>query len=64
MMLEKGYLATTAFYVSYAQKDKEVDGYLRATEEVFSKIARAVKTGEAKQLLKGPVCHSGFARLA
>ena len=62
-MLEKGFLATTAFYVSYAHKDEIVDKYLLAVDEVFGKIAEIIKEGNPKKYLKGPVCHSGFKRL-
>lgn len=63
IMLEKGFLATTAFYASFAQKEADVARYLKATEETFEIIAKAIKSGETEKLLKGPVCHSGFARL-
>ena len=63
-MLEKGFLATTSFYVSFAHTDEIVEKYLKATDEVFAKISEIIKTGEpAEKYLKGPVCHSGFKRL-
>ncbi|MFA7252983.1 MAG: aminotransferase class III-fold pyridoxal phosphate-dependent enzyme [Patescibacteria group bacterium] len=63
IMLEKGYLATTAFYSSFAQKEIDVKKYLKATEEAFTIIAEAIQKGSAEKMLKGPACHSGFARL-
>jgi glutamate-1-semialdehyde aminotransferase len=62
-MLEKGYLATTSFYASFAHKNKHIDGYLKAADSAFSFISCALKQGGLKKFLKGPVCHSGFKRL-
>lgn len=59
-MLKKGYLATTAFYVSYAHKEEDIRKYLAATEEVFGKMA---ETKDIRAALEGPVCHAGFQRL-
>lgn len=63
LMLEKSFLASTAFYASYAHKENHVNEYLKAVEEAFSFISRAVKSGNPEKHLKGPVCHSGFKRL-
>ena len=62
-MLEKGFLATTAFYASFAHKDKDVNDYLEAVGDCFRFTAQAVKSGNPKRYLKGPLCHSGFKRL-
>ena len=64
MMLERGFLATTAFYASYAHQLGQVKKYLQATNEVFGQLAKIKKTGHPRRYLKGPVCQSGFARLA
>jgi len=63
-MLKKGYLASTAFYSSYAHTKGDVDGYLSALDGVFSLISKALQKGDPKALLEGPVCHSGFKRLS
>lgn len=63
LMLERGFLATTAFYASYAHKAKHVQAYLKAVDEAYQIISEAIKQGKVKKLLKGPVCHSGFFRL-
>lgn len=63
LMLDKGFLASTIFYASYAHKDIHVEKYLKATEEVFTKIAEKVKTNTVEEALNGPVCHGGFKRL-
>jgi glutamate-1-semialdehyde aminotransferase len=62
-MLDKGFLATTSFYVSYAHKNEIVDKYLAAVDEVFKKISEIILEGNPKKHLKGPVCHGGFKRL-
>lgn len=63
LMLEKGFLATTAYYASYAQKEDDINKYLNAVEEVFNILAEYVKEGDVKKHLETPVCHSGFSRL-
>jgi glutamate-1-semialdehyde 2,1-aminomutase len=63
-MLPKGFLANNAFYVSYAHQPHHVDKYLKAVDEVFALIAGAIKKNEVEKLLKGPVAHAGFYRLA
>ncbi|PIX17441.1 aminotransferase class III [Candidatus Desantisbacteria bacterium CG_4_8_14_3_um_filter_40_12] len=64
LMLEKGFLAADSFYASYAHKEEDTDKYLNATEEAFEFISKAVREGTPQKYLKGPVCHSGFRRLA
>ena len=63
-MLEKRFLATTAFYASYAHKERHVEAYLDAVDSAFNFISRALMEGRPERYLKGPVCHSGFKRLA
>lgn len=63
LMLERGFLATTAFYASYAHKDEHVNDYLEAADKAFRVISEVVQNGDAEKLLKGPVCHAGFRRL-
>ncbi len=62
-MLRRGFLAGLSVYVSYAHKETHVRHYLKAIDEVFSLIARAIQEGKVSSLLEGPVAHSGFARL-
>jgi glutamate-1-semialdehyde aminotransferase len=62
-MLEHGFLATTALYVSFAHKKEHIDKYLKATDLAFEFISKAIIEGDPKKYLKGPVCHSGFKRL-
>ncbi|MFA5800457.1 MAG: aminotransferase class III-fold pyridoxal phosphate-dependent enzyme, partial [Candidatus Peribacteraceae bacterium] len=63
LMLEKGYLASNAFYSSYAHRPEHIAGYLKAVDEAFAFIAQAVKDTRVESYLKGPVCHAGFKRL-
>ncbi|MDQ1300580.1 MAG: glutamate-semialdehyde -aminomutase, partial [Chloroflexota bacterium] len=63
LMLEKGYLATKACYVTYAHSEQIVEEYLQATEDAFGVIAGALRRGAVRDMLHGPVAHSGFARL-
>lgn len=62
-MLKKGYLATTAFYASFAHTENIIKGYLEAVSEVFALISENIKKNTIELLLEGPICHSGFQRL-
>jgi hypothetical protein len=63
-MLKKGYLASTNFYASTAHNEDNLNLYFEALNDVYILIADCEK-GDIKieNLLKGPVCHSGFKRL-
>ncbi len=63
LMLEKGYLATNAFYASYAHTDSVIEGYLKAVDESFAVLSASIKNRTVESELKGPVSHSGFKRL-
>ena len=62
-MLKRGYLAGLSVYVSFSHKKKHIEDYLTNTDEVFGIIKDALINNNIKNLLKGPVCHSGFQRL-
>lgn len=62
-MLEKGFLATTSFYASYAHQPRHIAQYLKAVDETFRFLAEVIKEGNPRRYLKGSVCHSGFQRL-
>ncbi|MFH1282518.1 MAG: aminotransferase class III-fold pyridoxal phosphate-dependent enzyme [bacterium] len=64
LMLEKGFLATTALYSSYAHSKSHILRYLEAVDEVFGFISKAIKKDNIKKYLKGDVCISSFKRLA
>ena len=63
-MLNKGYLASTIFYASTSHTNEIINEYGEALESIFKRISN-VETGkeDIKELLKNPVCHSGFSRL-
>lgn len=63
LMLEKKFLATTAFYASYGHKEEYIKDYLEGVDETFNFISKAVKDGNSEKYLKVPICHSGFRRL-
>jgi glutamate-1-semialdehyde aminotransferase len=63
LMLERGFLATTAFYASYAHKDSHVESYAKAAREAFAVIGEAIASGDPAARLAGPPAHSGFKRL-
>jgi glutamate-1-semialdehyde aminotransferase len=62
-MLEKGYLATNAFYASYAHNGSYLEQYYEALDGTFAIISKAIKENNTEQYLKSTVCHSGFKRL-
>ena len=63
LMLEKGFLANTAFYVSFAHKEDDVKNYLQAVDEVFEKLKNYIEDDSLKKQLNTPVAHSSFSRL-
>jgi glutamate-1-semialdehyde aminotransferase len=62
-MLFRGYLAINSFYCSFAHTEIIVQQYLETVEEVFALIKKSLNNGNSKELLKGPICQSGFKRL-
>ena len=62
-MLERGFLATNAFYASFAHTDKDLDSYIETMREAFKFISMAIADGNIEALLNGDICHSGFKRL-
>ena len=62
-MLARGFLATTAIYVTLAHTDEVIERYTAAIDEVFGEIADALRKGDVRERLKGPAAHTGFRRL-
>ena len=63
-MLKRGYIASNAFYTSYAHSEEIIKEYLQNVEEVFRNLAAINKRGElVRNYLESDVCHSGFGRL-
>ncbi len=63
LMLERGFLAASGFYATYAHQDHHIEKYLKAVEEVFVILAESIGEGTLTEKLRGPVAHSGFRRL-
>jgi len=62
-MLARGYLAANSVYVCTEHTDNVLDGYFDSLEPIFGFIRDCEDGRDIYDLLKGPVCHSGFARL-
>jgi glutamate-1-semialdehyde 2,1-aminomutase len=62
-MLDRGYLANTAFYPTLAHSEAVIGDYLEALDEVFGVLRQAVDAGDVMSRLRGPVAHAGFSRL-
>lgn len=63
-MLKRGYIASNAFYTSYAHSNAIIDQYLEDIGEVFKSIAEITRSGEkVEDRLQRGVCQSGFGRL-
>ena len=62
-MLKRGFLAGNAVYSSIAHTPEIVSAYFGALDPVFAMIANCEAGQAVEELLEGPVCHSGFARL-
>jgi glutamate-1-semialdehyde aminotransferase len=63
-MLDRGFLASKSLYASYSHTKAHVSKYLENVDEVFEIIEKAVESGKVRKLLRGPVAHEGFKRLA
>lgn len=63
-MLRRGFLASDAYYASLAHTEEDVNDYLTACDEVFAIMSKAIVNKNITNLLEGPVCQGGFARLA
>jgi glutamate-1-semialdehyde 2,1-aminomutase len=63
-MLKREFLAGNVVYLSLAHTRELLDRYLEQAREVFRDIVSARQQGCLEKMLEGPVCHSGFQRLA
>jgi hypothetical protein len=63
MMLEHGYLDNATFYATYAHTEGVLSDYNKTLGTVFPALAKIISEGKVDSLLRGPVGHSGFARL-
>lgn len=65
-MLDRGFLAGSGFYPSFAHKDHHVNNYLAAVEPVFGELAESIRLGDVLQRLQSinvGVRHTSFTRL-
>lgn len=62
-MLQRGFLASNMVFASYAHTDTILKKYEKAVDEVFKILKEALDTNTVEKRLKGPVAHTGFARL-
>lgn len=62
-MLAKGYLAGNSVYVCTEHTESIVQEFFEQLDSVFGLIKECEEGRSVDDLLKGPVCHSGFKRL-
>ncbi len=63
-MLKKGYLASNAFYTSYAHSTDVIKNYLNDIGEVFMTMSKLINNGTTiESQIVSSVCQSGFGRL-
>ena len=62
-MLARGYLAANSVYVCTEHSKGVVDGYFDSLDPIFGLIRDCEDGRDVTDLLNGPVCHGGFARL-
>jgi len=62
-MLDRGFLATTAVFVTAAHDEEKVGKYLTACAGAFGAVKRALDADSVRDRLRGPVAHGGFHRL-
>ena len=62
-MLKRGFLASTAIYLSTAHTDKIIKKYLENLDGVFKKISTIIKKNNYKKLYKIKEATQDFGRL-
>lgn len=62
-MLKLGFLATNAFYASYAHQEEDIRKYIQGVDKVFGLIKKRIENDDLDEFLEGPVCQTGFQRL-
>lgn len=63
LMLDRGYLATGAFYASLAHSNEIIDAYLANADDAFKELKAAIESESVESRIDGPVAQSGFRRL-
>lgn len=62
-MLARNILASNLFFATLVHTPAHVAQYAKAVDQVFAVLKKAIDTGTLYKRLKGPVAHTGFARL-
>lgn len=62
-MFEQGILARNLFFGTLAHTDAHVKQYAKAVDKAFAILKEAIDTDTVQKHLKGPIAHTGFARL-
>jgi glutamate-1-semialdehyde 2,1-aminomutase len=62
-MLSKGYLAGTSLYVCTEHTPARVERFFEELDPVFALIKQCEEGRDVAELLKSPICSSGFKRL-
>ena len=62
-MLKRGMLASGSIDITYSLKEKDVKKYLKAADEVFGILSKAIAGKKVTAMLNGPVANKGFKRL-
>jgi glutamate-1-semialdehyde 2,1-aminomutase len=62
-MLKRGYLAAASVYVSHAHTMRIVEDYLKAADDVFDLLAKAITSNTVKSKLETRVKSETFKRL-
>lgn len=62
-MLERGILARNLFFGTLAHTNVHVKQYAKAVDASFAILKKAIDTDTVRSRLKGPLAHTGFARL-
>ncbi len=63
-MLKRGFLASSGFYASYAQKEEDINEYLNSIDKVFNILKDIITSNsDISSYLDTPIKHNGFKRL-
>jgi glutamate-1-semialdehyde aminotransferase len=62
-MLKRGYLVGSSVYTSFAYSDSVVEGFNKASKEVFLYLKDAIDSKNPKSFLENQIKHTGFQRL-
>ncbi len=62
-MMSKGFLAANSVYVCTEHSSEILDQYFSLLDPIFRMIQECEEGRDVKDLLRGPVCQSGFKRL-